>query len=85
MTARHWYAGIVLVVVALIAQALLGRPVTRYHCESISGDSVSVVCVDERTGDAEIVGLSQGRLVSIRWQIGRSDSATRHNMPVTEP
>lgn len=84
MRTRNWYAGIALLALALIAHAFFANSTARYRCQTMSGSEATVVCVDGRTGNAEIVGPNQGRLVSIRWQIGGTMPPIRHSMPVAD-
>jgi len=86
MNTIHWYVGIILLTLALIAHAVLYGSSSRYDCVNTTHqDSVSL-CVDRRSGSVEYVASvrvsERTDLVAIRWRVGTDESATVHRLPL---
>ncbi len=86
MNTIHWYAGIIVLTLALVAHAVLYRSSSRYDCVNTTHQDSISLCVDRRSGSVEYVFSAEvsGRtdLAAIRWRVGTDESATVHRLPL---
>lgn len=84
MKTVHWYAGIILLTLALLVHALLYDSSSRYHCVSSTQRGEVSLCVDSRSGSAEFVTASEKGFVAMRWRVGTGESATVHSLALVK-